>query len=88
MHSLTTNKAKSQKLGRQAMGTLVKVNKMIEDDAYCPDIIQQVDAVIGLLGRAKRELLAGHLDHCLEHRLKENKQKTVQELLKLYNLAS
>ena len=70
------------------MGTLAKVNQMIEDDAYCPDVIQQVDAAIGLLRRAKRELLAGHLDHCLEHKLKENKQKAVQELLKLYNLSS
>ncbi|MBP9763076.1 metal-sensitive transcriptional regulator [Patescibacteria group bacterium] len=88
MPPLTTNKTKSQKLGRQAMGTLAKVNQMIEDDAYCPDVIQQVDAAIGLLRRAKRELLAGHLDHCLEHKLKENKQKAVQELLKLYNLSS
>lgn len=88
MHALTTNKAKSQRFGRQAAGILGKVQHMIEEDAYCPDIIQQVDAVIGLLRRAKRELLAGHLDHCLEHKLKENKQKTVQELLKLYNLSS
>lgn len=88
MPPLTTNKAASQKLGRQASGILTKVNQMIEDDAYCPDIIQQVDAVIGLLRRAKRELLGGHLNHCLEHKLKENKQKTVQELLKLYKLSS
>ncbi len=87
MHQLTTNKAKSQKLARQAAGILTKVNRMIEEDVYCPDIIQQVDAVIGLLHRAKRELLAGHLDHCLEHKLKEDKQKTIQELLKLYNLS-
>ncbi len=88
MHNLTTNKTKAQKLGRQAAGTLGKVNQMIEDDAYCPNVIQQIDAVIGLLRGAKRELLTGHLDHCLEHKLKENKQKTVQELLKLFNLAS
>lgn len=81
------SKAKSQKLGRQAAGILTKIDQMIEDDVYCPEIIQQVDAVIGLLHRAKRELLAGHLDHCLEHKLKENRQKTIQELLKLYNLS-
>lgn len=88
MHKLTTNKSKAQRFGRQAAGILVKVNQMIENDAYCPDVIQQVDAVIGLLRGAKRELLSGHLDHCLEHKLKENKQKTVQELLKLYHLSS
>jgi DNA-binding FrmR family transcriptional regulator len=87
MPHLTTNKAKSQKLGRQAAGILTKVHAMIEQDAYCPDVIQQVDAVIGLLNRAKRELLSGHLDHCLEHKLKQDKQKTIQELLKLYQLS-
>ena len=88
MKHLTTNKEKAQKLGRQAAGITAKVLEMIEDDAYCPEVIQQVDAVIGLLKKVKRELLAGHLDHCLEHRLKENKEKTVQELLKLYQLST
>lgn len=87
MPHLTTNKAKAQKLVRQSGGIVTKVNSMIDEDAYCPEVIQQIDAVIGLLHRAKRELLAGHLDHCLEHRLKTNREKTVQELLKLYNLS-
>lgn len=88
MKHLTTNKEMAQKLGRQAAGITAKVLEMIEDDAYCPEVIQQVDAVIGLLKKVKRELLAGHLDHCLEHRLKENKEKTVQELLKIYQLST
>lgn len=88
MKHLTTNKEKAQKLSRQAAGITAKVQQMIEDDAYCPEVIQQVDAVIGLLQKAKRELLAGHLAHCLEHRLRENKDKTVQELLKIYRLSA
>lgn len=87
MHQLTTNKTKAQKLNRQAAGILTKVSQLIEEDAYCPDVIQQVDAVMGLLHGVRRELLSGHLDHCLEHRLKENKEKTIKELLKLYNLS-
>ncbi len=87
MNHLTTNKTKAQKHSRQAAGILKKVNTMVDEDAYCPDVIQQVDAVIGLLNRAKRELLAGHLNHCLEHRLKENREKTLQELIKLYQLS-
>lgn len=87
MPHLTTDKARSQKLVRQAAGSLAKVNLMIEQDAYCPDVIQQVDAAVGLLNRAKRELLSGHLDHCLVNKLKENKEKTIRELLKLYQLS-
>lgn len=87
VHKLTTNKKKSQKLSRQAAGILAKVNTMIEADAYCPDVIQQVGAVTGLLRSAEKELLVGHLHHCLEHRMQHDKAKTIAELLKIYGLS-
>jgi CsoR family transcriptional regulator, copper-sensing transcriptional repressor len=72
--------------GKKANGTLLKVIKMIEEDKYCPDIIQQVDAVIGLLKSTKKNLLEGHLNHCLEHKLHEDREKTIEELLQIYTL--
>ncbi len=88
MPPLPPNKAKSLKSTKQAHGTLAKVIEMVEADRYCPDIIQQVDSVIGLLKSAKRELLAGHLDTCVAHQLQENKTKAIKELLKIYNLTA
>jgi DNA-binding FrmR family transcriptional regulator len=73
---------------RQTQGTLLKVSEMIEADRYCPEIIQQIDSVIGLLKVAKRELLAGHLDTCVAHQMIDNKKKAIDELIKLYNLSS
>jgi DNA-binding FrmR family transcriptional regulator len=61
---------------------------MIENDTYCPEIIQQADSTIGLLKTAKRELLAGHLDTCAMDQLKKNKDKAIRELLKIYNLSN
>ena len=87
-NKLATKKAKSLKLAKQARGTLDKVIAMIENDTYCPEIIQQADSVSGLLKSVKKELLAGHLDTCAMDRLKENKDKAVQELLKIYNLSN
>ncbi len=84
---LPLQKQKTLKLGKQAQGTLGKVLEMIETDQYCPEIIQQVDSVLGLLKTAKRELLAGHLDTCLAHQMKTNKKKAIDELLKIYNLS-
>jgi DNA-binding FrmR family transcriptional regulator len=86
--SLSIKKAKSLKLAKQARGTLDTVISMIESDAYCPEIIQQADSVSGLLKTVKKELLAGHLDTCAVDRLKENKDKAVSELLKIYNLSN
>ncbi len=85
---LKSNKQKSLKCAKQARGTLGKVVEMVEADRYCPEIIQQVDSVIGLLKTAKRELLAGHLDTCVAHQLIDNKKKAIDELLKIYNLSN
>ena len=88
MTNLTVNKSKALKLTKQAAGTLAKVLKTIEENRYCPEIIQQVDSVRGLLISAKRELLTGHLDSCLPTKIKENKKETIEELMKIYNLSN
>lgn len=87
-HPPSHQKLKSLKLVKQAQGMLSKVVAMFESDEYCPNIIQQVDSVCGFLKSAKRELLAGHLDTCALKKMKENKQKAIQELLKIYNLSN
>ncbi len=85
---LPTKKMKSLKLAKQARGTLEAVIKMIEADSYCPEIIQQADSAVGLLKSVKKELLAGHLDSCVVQKMKENKEKAIAELLKIYNLSN
>jgi DNA-binding FrmR family transcriptional regulator len=84
---LAAKKAASLKLAKQARGTLETVVSMIESDTYCPEIIQQADSVIGLLKSVKRELLAGHLDTCVMHKMLEDKPAAIRELLKIYNLS-
>ncbi len=49
---------------KKAMGTLSKVQKMIDDDVYCADIAHQINASMGLLQSANRELLKNHLACC------------------------
>lgn len=85
---LTNQKEAAQVSTRKAIGTLNKVLKMIEEDQYCPEIIQQIDAVSGLLKSTKKSLLTGHLDHCLAHKLHEAKDQTISELLQIFNLNS
>lgn len=88
MSSISPSKTKSLKLARQAQGMLAKVITMIEQDEYCPNIIQQADSVTGFLLSIKRELLAGHLDTCAMKRLKEDKGAAIKELMKIYNLSN
>ncbi|MBM3281635.1 MAG: metal-sensitive transcriptional regulator [Candidatus Harrisonbacteria bacterium] len=81
-------KSRTLKSVKQAQGTLCKVSEMTKMDRYCPEIIQQIDSVIGLLRAAKRELLSSHLNTCVAHQMLTDKQKAVGELMKLYNLSN
>jgi DNA-binding FrmR family transcriptional regulator len=85
---LAPKKIRALKLAKQARGTIEAVVAMIERDAYCPEIIQQADSAIGLLKSVKRELLAGHLDTCVMHKMLEDKPGAINELLKIYNLTN
>lgn len=38
---------------------------MVEDDAYCPDVMKQLSAVQGSLQRANRVVLQNHLETCV-----------------------
>lgn len=73
---------------KKAQGISNKVTEMIEKDQYCPEIIQQIDATIGLLKSARRTLLVDHLHDCLIDRLAQNKDKTIDELVRIYSLGS
>ena len=49
---------------KKALGTLTKVQQMIDDNVYCADVAHQVNASMGLLQSANRELLKNHLSCC------------------------
>lgn len=77
---------KARKVINMAIGSVAKIPEMIDGGRYCPDIIQQIDSVVGLLHSARKELLKGHLESCLAERLKTDKEGSIKELLKIYNM--
>lgn len=83
---MTIDNTKTKKLLKQTLGTTNKVLDMVNQDAYCIDIIQQIDSVIGTLKTTRSHLLSKHLDHCVEHRFKVNKDQTIKELIDIYKL--
>ena len=78
---MTQKKQKTSIALKKANSLLVKVLKMIEDDKYCIDIIQQNLAVIGLLKSANLDLLEGHLNCCVKTAAKENDEKRLDEMM-------
>ncbi len=72
-------------------GHLKKVIKMVEEDKYCIDILQQSSAVQNALKKADGLILDQHLRRCVTEAMKKEsskKEKSIKELLKVYNLSN
>lgn len=76
---------------KKAIGTLTKVQKMIDDDIYCADIAHQINASMGLLQSANRELLKNHLSCCGTKALGwewREKEAFIDELVRTWDVAT
>lgn len=59
-------KASVMKRLKRIEGQVRGLARMVEDDRYCIDIVTQLSAVRAALRRAEEEILADHLEHCVE----------------------
>ncbi len=62
-------------------GQVRGIKRMVEQDAYCTDILVQVAAVNAALNSFNRVLLANHIKTCVIQDIKEGREETVEELL-------
>ena len=71
---------------RRIEGQVRGLQKMVEEDRYCADIIAQVASVQEALRGVARELMRNHLKHCAAAAIKEGDSKAdamYDELLEL-----
>lgn len=73
-------------------GHLRGVQRMVEEDRYCVDIIKQAQAIQSALDRVSAVILEGHLQHCVKTALSsddEREQKRViAELMDIYDVSN
>ena len=60
---------------KRAEGHLKSIIVMLEEGRGCLDIAQQLQAVESAVGNAKKILVHDHIDHCLEHAVREGTQR-------------
>ena len=73
---------------RRIEGQLRGLQKMVEEDRYCPDILIQVASVREALKGVSRELLRNHLSHCARRALggtDMEAQRAVDELVVVWS---
>ena len=66
-----------------AEGQIRGIQKMLEEDAYCPDILVQVSAVSAALNSFNRELLACHIRSCVSEDIRDGKDEAIDEFVKV-----
>lgn len=66
---------------KRAEGQIRGIEKMVESDAYCPDILIQVSAVTNALNSFNKELLACHIKSCVKEDIKQDKDEAIDEFV-------
>ena len=88
---MRADRKKVEPLVKTARGQVEAVLKMMEEDRYCIDIINQLSAAESLLRKARREVLKGHLDGCVREALccgdEELREKKLDEIIALLDRA-
>lgn len=62
-------------------GQVRGINRMIENDTYCDDIITQLSATQSALNSVAAILLDGHLKGCVKSRLADGDESVLDELV-------
>ena len=74
---------------RRIEGQVQGLQRMIDNDAYCVDILLQISAVQGALDQVQKLLLGRHIESCVADALrsgsKGERQQKIEELLDVFS---
>ena len=81
------SKAKVVRRLKLLEGQVRGLQKMVENDTYCIDVITQTSAVKQGLSNVEDMLLENHLGHCVIHQIQSGQtKKAKEEIIKVYKL--
>lgn len=77
---------------KTAEGHLRGIQRMVEEDAYCIDIIRQIQAVQSALNKVSSILLENHLNSCLITAIRgddpQERERVLREIVDVYEAMS
>lgn len=80
-----SHKAEINRLNRIA-GQISGIQKMINDNRYCLDIITQINAVRAALKSVENNILERHLNSCVMNALQQDSQERCQKVKEILEL--
>ncbi len=73
---------------RSIEGHVRGVMRMVEEDAYCIDVLKQTKAIHSALDRVNALLLERHLNHCVTTAIRsedpQERERVIAELLEVF----
>ncbi|MBP6472892.1 MAG: metal-sensitive transcriptional regulator [Chloroflexi bacterium] len=85
----TTKKAVTQRLA-SAAGHIKGIERMVNDDVYCIDIIQQIQAVQAALSKVNTLMLDNHLHTCVTSAIRGDdpaeRERMLQEITNVFEV--
>ncbi len=66
-------------------GQVRAVNRMIAEDVYCDDILNQISAVQSALTSVSKLILEAHMKSCVVEQIQEGKTEVIEEVMKTIN---
>ena len=74
---------------RRVAGQVAGIERMVEEDRYCVDVLHQIAAAEAALDRVGHLVLASHVDTCVSSALETGRnaerKKKMQELLDVFS---
>lgn len=82
-HTARTDEERKKLINRlkRVEGQIRGIIGMLENDAYCNDILIQSAAVNAAVNSFNKELLATHIRTCVARDIREGKDETIDELV-------
>lgn len=78
----------SVKRANYIAGHLKAISRMIENGAYCIDVIHQLDAAGAAIAKLRQKVFEGHLTSCVIDSVRDGdrleREKAIKELIKVY----
>ena len=68
---------------KRVEGQIRGIEKMVEQDVYCPDILIQVSAATSALNSFSKVLLSNHIKGCVAGDIRQGKDESIDELCKI-----
>ncbi|MCA9034563.1 MAG: metal-sensitive transcriptional regulator [Planctomycetaceae bacterium] len=88
MHRSDEEKSKLKNRLRRVAGQVDAVQRMIDDDEYCVDILMQISAATGALNKVGEVILEEHLKSCVRDAIENGNEKDrdqkLEELIAIF----